>query len=49
MEGLKTDAKWAALRDTLGKAKLPYWTAGTEDAGYPDSQKVWALFEAQAA
>jgi enterochelin esterase-like enzyme len=44
MEGLKTEADWTALRDTLGKSKLLYWTVGTEDAGYPDSQKVWALF-----
>ncbi|QJP17323.1 hypothetical protein G3545_28980 [Starkeya sp. ORNL1] len=46
MEGLKSEAEWTALRDTLGKAKLVYWTVGTEDAGYPDSQKVWALFKA---
>lgn len=45
IEGLKTDAEWAALRDTLGKAKLVYWSVGTEDAGYPDSQVIWKLFK----
>jgi enterochelin esterase family protein len=38
MEAMKTDADWTALRDTLGKASLVYWTVGTEDTGYPDSQ-----------
>ena len=47
MEGMKTDADWTALRDTLGKAKLVYWTVGTEDAGYPDSKAIWDLFKAR--
>ena len=47
MEAMKTDADWTALRDTLGKASLVYWTVGTEDAGYSDSQAVWDLFKAK--
>jgi enterochelin esterase-like enzyme len=47
MEGMKTDADWTALRDTLGKAKLVYWTVGTEDAGYPDSKAIWDLLKAR--
>jgi enterochelin esterase family protein len=45
MEALKSDADWTALRNTLGKAKLVYWSVGTEDAGYPDSKVVWDLFK----
>ena len=44
---MKAEADWTALRDTLGKAKLVYWSVGTEDAGYPDSKVVWDLFKAR--
>ena len=47
MEAMKAEADWTALRDTLGKAKLVYWSVGTEDAGYPDSKVVWDLFKAK--
>ncbi len=45
MEGLKTPEQWAALRDMLGKAKLLYWSVGTDDAGYKDSAAIWKLFK----
>jgi enterochelin esterase-like enzyme len=46
IEAIKADTGWTALRDTLGKAKLVYWSVGTEDAGYPDSKVIWELFKA---
>ena len=46
IEAIKTDAGWTDLRGTLGKARLVYWSVGTEDAGYPDSKAIWDLFAA---
>lgn len=43
--GLTADG-WSQWRDTLGKAKVVYWTVGDKDAGYPASQKTWDLMKA---
>jgi enterochelin esterase family protein len=38
--------EWATLRDALSKAKVLYWSVGTEDGGYKDSVAIWGRFKA---
>jgi enterochelin esterase-like enzyme len=43
LEAIENDADWKALADDLGKAKLFYWSVGTEDKGHDDSVAIWKM------
>lgn len=45
LEAMQNDADWKALADDLAKAKLFYWSVGTEDKGHDDSVAIWKMMD----